>query len=617
MILLFTLILFSSSKHKRQIMCMNKDDTLNPSLISMSGGQIKSTHHAAPSSPANIPKWFPQVSVLTNEIIRKIPIESFVWMEKTDGLHVNILIESNHVYSMSYGETTHLFELPGKYFVKRSILDCELYNDIYHVFDAAMIDGDDVSNLLFTERMEYAALLIDESHVTQFVVDKYYPVTNWAELITFINSHHISPITNNRIDGVICRRIDRQYFVKPDDPACFKLKSTIMTTIDFYVRYQKDDGVFYLYLYGTCFDYIFNMKTLPRNNKYMFNHTGVDPREKPFPKNMYVLFSSPYFENMHEFKLRNNWDRTNYPDELIEQIDELMTSMISNPLQYDEQIIEMSMANDGWVPIRIRDDKEISNKYYVGLCNSGSIFSPVDPKYTYRFISQTSSGSQSQINSDELYTKLIQGYSDLINISIEHDINNIKRKLSVLIVSDESCIDKVILNTINSLFNSGMNNMFMMSGDCDMMVQAVNKCINVKNLSYKSMLPSYSENKSNSINVNCIGAPIDTEYIHETIDEIKLRQEYPKYGFDVIVTINIPNNADDNMQIIVNKLLKKGGTMLSVSLTNEIDLNYLKLKEIDTYIPYKWFKDLLPDHTVITKQLELVHVYVMYKELCN
>ena len=47
-----------------------------------------------------IPKRFPQVSTLTNSVLKKYPLSEFVVLDKTDGLHINMAIIGNIIYSI-------------------------------------------------------------------------------------------------------------------------------------------------------------------------------------------------------------------------------------------------------------------------------------------------------------------------------------------------------------------------------------------------------------------------------------------------------------------------------------------------------------------------------------
>ena len=71
--------------------------------MSLQGGRTNKLSHKTSLRTVDdmkIPKRFPQVGVLTNDIIHKIPIEQFVWLEKTDGEHVNVIIFNKRAYTL-------------------------------------------------------------------------------------------------------------------------------------------------------------------------------------------------------------------------------------------------------------------------------------------------------------------------------------------------------------------------------------------------------------------------------------------------------------------------------------------------------------------------------------
>jgi hypothetical protein len=51
--------------------------------------------------------------------------------------------------------------------------------------------------------MSIAEKFISENSLSQFEMKKYYPVTSLHDLLTFVYTYEVSPITKNNIDGVI------------------------------------------------------------------------------------------------------------------------------------------------------------------------------------------------------------------------------------------------------------------------------------------------------------------------------------------------------------------------------------------------------------------------------
>ena len=358
----------------------------NESTNTLSGGSIRPTG-LKNSAGIFIPKSFPQVGVVTNHLLQTTPLESFVWLEKTDGLHSNIAIANNSIYVYKHGkpEEVEKLDIQTK---GQSILDTELYEGKYYVFDASMIEGKDISQSHYIERMEAAKIFLSTySSVLSkyFVLKSYSKIQSIQFLLDFINKNPISPETHNKIDGVVLQRIDQPYI----DKTCFKLKRKVMNTIDFKIFYEEYSKVFYLYLYGTFLDVVRNKKLLPRINKYSKRHTTIDLNTNRLPDKLYVLFSSPYRENLHIFKPREVWDTNGYFEDDINEINDLMKKILKDPKLYNGRIIEMSLADDGWVPMRKRDDKLNANNYAIGLSNVSVIFNPIIPDYSNTYFSKT------------------------------------------------------------------------------------------------------------------------------------------------------------------------------------------------------------------------------------
>lgn len=474
---------------------------------------------------SNLPKHFPQVSVLTNYITQKVPSENFVWLEKTDGLHNNIIIENNKVYSIVNGSPQIIseIELNSSEFLKRTILDTELYNGKYFIFDCAMIEGEDISGKFFKERMELAKQFIEKTNLTVFVMKEFYDIQSWKDLVSFVDKNNISPFTGNRIDGVVCQRIDKPYFCTVRDPGCFKLKRRVMTTTDFYLRYQDDEKRFYLYLSGNYKNYIYNLKYLPKNNEFMKKHTDVDTQIKELPSSFYILFSSPYQENLHLFRPRSYWSRNGYFKEDIDEIEPLMNDMMKDPKSYDKKIIEMSLADDGWVPMRIRADKKFANGYFFGVTNSSIIFSPVTGEESYfskqLFFDTTITDPYHKIN--QIMRKYI----------IEHSINSLQNpRLNVLDLAGGRGADLL------SLYHSGGYNIFTADADRNALVQYVSKTNNLSKLKWEKLRSSSVDLARNrkTLFLNAVYTMLGTNNI-KYITDIKSRYEYPEEGFDVIL----------------------------------------------------------------------------------
>ena len=522
-------------------------------------GTPPSNVHTPKSIYVNVPdgmilpnSTFPQVSVLTNNVLQKVPLNDFVWLEKTDGLHTNIIIFDNSLYDIRKNEVHKLMDIPIPLSQKKSItnsqtvLDTELYEDKYYVFDASMIEGEDISSLSFINRMNKANTFIQSlnslfssstsisssststsptspfSIIPTFIIKEFKEVTSLPELVQFVNTTAISPHTGNKIDGVIFQRVSVPYF---ETPTCFKLKRKVMNTIDFKIFYVEDSKSFYLYLYGSYNDILKNRKLLPRINPLSIKHTHVNLKSSRLPKSLYVLFSSPYEEGLHEFVPRYDWDTEGYFENDIEEINELMSSILENPNSFNGAIVEMSLANDGWVPLRLRNDKQFSNGYSIGISNSSVIFNPIlgDSNYSPYFAKKFAF-DESVLSAYHDVNKIIRKYI------IEHSINPLQRKITVLDLAGGRGADEL------NLYHSGAYSIFAADADKDALVQYVERTPKTPTLDHTFLLDTSKniEHMPKSILINAIHAYL-SENNDSIIDDIKSRNEYPKDGFDVIL----------------------------------------------------------------------------------
>ena len=106
-------------------------------------------------------KW-PQVNVISNQILQTHGLKAFVWSEKTDGLHMNVGIWGNRAFNIT---DTREPPVPLDFGIRYSgeaILDCELYDEKLYIFDSPLINGENISSLSFTERLEKAESIIND-----------------------------------------------------------------------------------------------------------------------------------------------------------------------------------------------------------------------------------------------------------------------------------------------------------------------------------------------------------------------------------------------------------------------------------------------------------------------
>lgn len=535
----------------KEIFSKNKESTTHFQSFVIIGGSSSNSNDKTDLS--NI--QFPQVSILSNHVLRDIRISSFVWSEKTDGLRTEIIIEGKNV--MSFKDRKVLAKL--KKDVKRTILNTEFLNERYYIFDGMMIDGKDISEKTFLDRYSEIKSFVEkyDSSSAIFKVKDFQPVTKTEILEEFIQKT-TSPTTGNKTDGVILQRIDLPYFTL----SSFKYKRPVMNTIDFMLKYIPEKGVFFLYLWGTYKNVVYNLQKLPKINRYSKMHTGIDLKDKTYPNKFLVLFSSPFMSKMHLFIPNEHWSKMGYKKEDIITINEEMKKVIKNPIDYDGKIMEMSWGKSGWVPYRERWDKPKPNGYAVGEQISEILFSPVNFNGNRYF------------ESDIEKTQLNDTF---------HKVNKLIRKLMI-----KRLLTKYPTKTIldiaggrggdsNLFVEYGVNNIFAVDADKEAIV------------SYKNRL---SKMFKKDISFNGFGYALSEDNT-EFINDVMSRYEYNSEFSVAIMNYAIHYICDKSEKIMelartLRKLLKEDGVfmftyfdgdmMLSKAVDNVIKLNSFTIK---------------------------------------
>ena len=542
----------------------------------------KSSNHSFDSSNASksklhIPSRFPQVGVLTNEILYKNKLSDFVCLEKTDGVHANIIILNTSVYEIKHGKEEELFKLSSN-FPKQTILDTEQYENIYYIFDCPEVEGEDISKKSYIQRMVIVNQWLNtNSTLKQYFVVKQFEYVDKKKLIEYIkliNETNISPTTGARVDGIIFQKINSDYYDK--DYICYKMKRAALNTTDFKLIWDESLQCFYLYLIGNYRHVVMNRKLLPRTNEKSIVHVGVDLKSNPLPNSFYILFSSSYFENLSLFVPSIHWDTSLYFENEKAQISQLMASMIENPKLYDGKIVEMSLNTSSrmdnyWVPMRIREDKMNSNYYDVGLSNCSVVFNPIT--------------EQSVEDSNNYFTKTENLHFGKEITNPYHEINGVIRKYIIEHTVNErltrnGLIGRHGLNVLDlaggrgadelELYHCGARNIFVMDSDKTALVQYVERTTRTPNIDFNFLLKESIEptiKLRKYIDINAIHGFLGNDN-SDIEDDIRGRFEYPKDGFDVVImnyAIHYLADNDDSIRELmrmVGSLLKKDGLFI-------------------------------------------------------
>lgn len=540
-----------------------------------------------------VPKSFPQVGVLTNEILYKTPLEDFYWLEKTDGEHANLIIFSNTLYSVVHGRVVSLLQLPN-IFSKQTILDTEHYNNKWYIFDSPMIENKDISTLTFKERMEAATEFLSTYpslqnlfEIKQFnVVDS----TILPQLIKTINSTNISPTTGNKIDGVVLQ-IDSLPYYYDKGNIVFKLKRRVLNTIDFKLHYNSNENIFYLYLIGSYINVLFNKQRLPHEDIRTADDSfsPISKSTKQLPNKLYILFDSSYFPDLHSFVPCESFNVNGYFADEISQITELQKKILADPMSFDKKIVELSLNEDNiWVPLRVRTDKKNSNSYDVGLSNCSVMFNPI----TEESINDSSLyfTKSKQLAFDSTITdpyhdinKLIRLYNieRTINHTLTKQINNSGNLLNVLDLAGGRGADEL------SLYHCGATNIFAMDSDRTALVQYVERTSRTTKIKdFHFLLPDSIEPKylPKFITINAIHGWLgeDNSLIES---DIISRSEYPCNGFDAILMnyaihyLCDSTNKIDELHRLVSSLLKQKGLFIFTCFDGDEILKLIQTNE--------------------------------------
>lgn len=271
-----------------------------------------------------------QARPLTHLDIKYFHPKDYVWLEKTDG--VREMYKQNN-----------------------SILDCERYADRLYCFDALVVNGTDVRNRSYEERMN----MVKQANLSDITVKTFNPVESIEALIEYIQKNFKSPTTGHNIDGIILQERNKSY----NSARIFKLKLPIMNTIDFRLKHV-DGNNFVLYSGGKFIN----------NSALQFTHPNIENCS---------LFVAPYYANAHKFSVQELPEKNEYPPEIAKEIHALTKEIMDNPSGFDGKIVELSWNGTQYYPIRVRTDKDYPNGYRTAISNIGLVFAPITIENKY------------------------------------------------------------------------------------------------------------------------------------------------------------------------------------------------------------------------------------------
>ena len=480
-------------------------------------------------------KWA-HPSVLSNAILLQFPLNKFCYTEKIDGLHTHLLIFDKKIYNVSEApddlsliKQIDNSEIKNMNFQGDCIIETELYNNIFFIFDVYYLNGVDYSDKYILERIEQIKQYIDELG-PNFKIKNYYNIPDLNYLLEYIKNDK-SP-EGNEIDGVILQRVDKPYFQDGwNEFNNYKLKPLHLNTIDFLLKYNYNYNNFSLYLKGNYYsDYCNNLKRLPKYN-FIYKINNIDKRINGFKfplrdeEKVLIYFDSPFYPNLGIMKIDKNWNKNNYTEKTINLIDALIEKIDKNPWDFHNKIIELSLTDDKkWVPLRVREEKKMPNSYRVGLNNISIIFDPIKPLDSIYFQNNLTISLEDR----EIIHKINQIYRQFI---VEQHINYFKKHSSIIDLCGGRGADEF------NLYSNGVSNFFVIDIDTTALKRYFDRTYKLKNKIYNPLTPKYKNSLKwgrDYITLNFLNYKLDKDY-EQIKNDLLSRYEFNKTKVDIVL----------------------------------------------------------------------------------
>lgn len=468
-------------------------------------------------------RW-PQVSVISNAILSETPLSSFHYSEKTDGEHKNLLIYKSKIYDVTHFDTIR-FVADVPTFTETIVLDTELYNEHFYIFDVYYADGEVLSGN-FLERMSKASEKLEQLGPL-FKLKTFKPIPSIEFLIDYIKQDKIEQDgAEVEIDGVILQRIDLPYLPsgkgRGKQYTVYKMKPRHLMTVDLRLRYDAKNDEYELYTIGSYLDFLSSLTNKPKTAKMIYDAEGngkLRSRLARLPDNLLILFDSPFIPNLSTYKVNRNWNTNSYFKRIIDQANALIADFDKYKGSYDGKIVEMSLTADNkWVPLRVRDDKRTPNGFRVAQDVISLVFDPIKSVDEIYFQKDIAADSETQ--------------------TFVHKLNGVFRKYIVEQHINPALKDIRIPTVIDlcggrggdelNLYANGATNFFAIDADTTALKQYVDRSYYLKGklkqyefMSIKSRLPS----KPPNFNLNVLCHMLGGDY-KPIVDDLKSRYEW-------------------------------------------------------------------------------------------
>ena len=278
-----------------------------------------------------------------------------------------------------------------------------------------------------------------------------------------------------------------------------------------------------------------------------------------------------------------------------------MVDILKDKHKYNGKIVELSLSKNGWVPMRVREDKTFPNSYRVGISNCGVMFSPLSTDTVY--FQRATAFDDTVVNPYHEINHVIRKYI------IEKTINPLQKLFSMIDLAGGRGGDE------ENLYRSGAVNIFAVDNDREALVQYVSRTPMISKprneFSYLLNDSRTPNGLPKAITINAVHGCLGKDN-SSIVADIKSRYEYTKNGgkIDIILmnyAIHYICYADECLHALnnmINELLNENGLfifsrfdgekILNDMTNGKLKLNTFTLELIDSKQGGVWCKMALP-----------------------
>lgn len=493
----------------------------------------------------------PAVGVITNTILRKINLEDYVYLDKTDGVRKLLLSDGNNVYEFQKKELIKIGESSAIF-----MIDTEYLNDTYYVFDKYFVDID-IRLEKYEVRMKYNTPVKFDNPKLKLVNKTFTKITknNIKEVF------ELGMKIRKGFDGIIFQSCER-YTKWLKGFYQYKLKPLELITTDYLYIKKPNTEDYYLFLCGSIFELIFNLRQNPRELQEAYNLIGFKLKTFTKEKIVNILFDTPLFNNAYMYNfdksdLKVLIDEIEHNENLSDKIKKEYTKRIKNN-DLNNMIIETQFINQKQKPIRIRWDKSFPNSYKTGLSNMSIIFSPptLDDSYFQKIDLETIKNNFG-VSCPEEFLKMFHTLNQNIR-------DYIFKLIRLYMVKDSKTIMDICGGRgaeLNRILSLNYNNIIGIDGDSEALVSYQNK-----GFLYKILNKEFNARLSLNLHKYIIGK----DKVDNIIKEIKDRNEFlnpdifiMNYAFHYLCNDKYKSNISDLVKLIKETKNNKSILVLS------------------------------------------------------